>query len=120
MTKDASSGTSSAYLLMEVTGEYGEVRDMYFKMILENGHIGAGKSLETVRYFRGDTMVDMFDVACRIPRVKGKDRGTGVKMVQPVSREEYLRGIEQVEDDRYLNTRKNRKHSKKTKIALYH
>ncbi len=54
---------------------------MYFKMILECGHAGAGRSLETVRYFRGESPVDMFSIAARVPRAKGKDRGTGVKLV---------------------------------------
>ena len=84
-------------------------------MILENGHVGAGNSLETVRYFRGGSMVDMFDMAARIPRVKGKHAGTGVKLVQPVSREEYLQGVKQAAGDRYLNTRKKKRHSKRKK-----
>ena len=93
---------------------------MYFKLILENGHVGAGKSLEMVRYFRGENPVDMFNFAARIPRVKGKICGTGVKMVQSVSRDEYLKGIQQTSGDRYLSTRKKKKHTKRKKEVLFH
>lgn len=92
---------------------------MYYKMILENGHVGAGKSLETVRYFRGENAVDMFSMAARVPRVKGKDRGAGVKIVQPVSRDEYLKGIKQAKSDPYLSTRK-KKGSRRRKEVLFH
>lgn len=93
---------------------------MYYKLIVENGHIGAGKSLETVRYFRGENPVDMFNIAARIPRAKGKDRGTGVKLVQSVSRDEYLQGIKQAAYDPYLKTRKKRKSGKRKKEVLFH
>ena len=94
---------------------------MYFKMILESGHVGAGNSLETVRYFRADNPVEMFSLAARIPRTKGKARGTGVKLIQPVSREEYLAGSRQEASDPYLNRRKNRKGSRrKSKDVTFH
>ena len=93
---------------------------MYYKLILENGHIGAGKSLETVRYFSGENPVDIFDVASRIPRVKGKKGGTGVKLVQSVSRDEYLKGIKNAANDKYLNTWKKKKFSKRKKEVLFH
>ncbi len=92
---------------------------MYFKMVLENGHVGSGKSLETVRYFKGKSMVDMFSGATRIPRIKGKDTGTGVKLVQTITREEYIRGIQQVASDRYLSKRK-KKGSRKRKDIIFH
>ncbi len=92
---------------------------MYFKMILECGHVGAGRSLETVRYFRGESPVDMFSIAARVPRAKGKDRGTGVKLVQSVSRDEYIKGIQQAAGDRYLSARKKSKHKKKKEV-LFH
>jgi len=93
---------------------------MYYKLILENGHVGAGKSLETVRYFRGGNPVDMFSLAARVPRVKGKNSGTGVKMVQSVSRDEYLKGIQQASGDRYLSTRKKKKRTKRKKEVIFH
>lgn len=93
---------------------------MYYKLIMESGHIGAGKSLETVRYFRGENPVDMFNIAARIPRTKGKDRGTGVKLVQSVSRDEYLEGIRQAAYNPYLNTRGKKKNNKRKKEVLFH
>ena len=92
---------------------------MYYKLILENGHIGAGKSLETVRFFRGESPVDMFDIAARIPRVKGKNRGTGVKLIQSISKDEYIQGIRQVAGDKYLSRRK-KKNTKRKKEVLFH
>jgi hypothetical protein len=89
-------------------------------MVIDNGHVGAGKSLETVRYFRGDSSVDMFSIAARIPRSKGKDRGTGVKLVQTVSRDEYLKGIKREVSDPFLNKKKKQKRSKRKKEVLFH
>ena len=93
---------------------------MYYKLILENGHVGSGKSLETVRYFRGENPVDMFGIASNIPRVKGKKWGTGVKLVQSVSRDEYIQGIKSAACDPYLKTRKKKKYNKKKKEVLFH
>ena len=93
---------------------------MYYKLILENGHVGAGKSLETVRYFRGENPVDMFSLAARVPRVKGKNSGAGVKMVQSVSREEYIKGVQQAAGDRYLSTRIKKKIAKRKKEVYFH
>jgi hypothetical protein len=92
---------------------------MFFKLILENGHVGAGNSLETVRYFRAENPVDMFTIASRIPRVKGKVSGGGVKLVERISREEYERGIQENRHNPYLRTRK-KKSSRKRKKVLYH
>ncbi len=94
---------------------------MYFKLILEGGHVGAGKSLETVRYFRAGSTLDAFDLANRVPRIKGKSFGTGVKLIKQVSREEYRDGLRKTSSDPYLNTRrKNRKSSKRRKDVLFH
>jgi hypothetical protein len=45
---------------------------MYYRAIIECGHMGAGKSVDTVRYFRAENPVDLFSAAARIPRAKGK------------------------------------------------
>ena len=97
-----------------------KVLEMYFKLILDSGHVGAGKSLETVRYFKGKNPVDLFSLVSRMPRVKGKHTGSGIKLVQSIGRDEYLRGIKQTSEDRYLNTRKSRKGSGRKKEVLYH
>jgi len=92
---------------------------MYFKLILESGHVGSGKSLEKVRYFTGRDPVDVFNTAARLPRVKGKEWGTGVKSVQSISREEYIRGVRESTDDPYFETRKKRKASRRRKELLF-
>jgi len=81
---------------------------MYYKAIIECGHLGAGKSLDTVRYFRADNPVDLFSAAARIPRAKGKSLGTGVKLLEKITREEYKKGIEETRSSLYLLTSKNR------------
>jgi hypothetical protein len=91
---------------------------MFFKLVLENGHVGAGSSLETVRYFTAQNPVEMFTIASRIPRVKGKGNSTGVKLVERISREEFEKGIQNTLDNSYLKTRK--KTTPKRKKALFH
>ena len=81
---------------------------MYYKAIIECGHMGAGKSLDTVRYFRAENPVDLFSVAARIPRTKGKAQGTGVKLLEKITREEYEKGRQETSSNPYLQTRKNR------------
>ena len=98
-----------------------EETKMFFKLILEGGHVGAGKSLDTVRYFRAESTVDAFELANRVPRVKGKTAGTGVKLIQQVSHDEYREGIRSSSKDPYLNTRrKNRGSKKRRKDILFH
>jgi len=92
---------------------------MFFKLVLENGHVGAGNGLETVRYFRAENPVEMFSIASRIPRVKGKFNGTGVKLVERISREEYERGIKDNQDNPYLRTRKRRSGRKNRKSPIH-
>jgi hypothetical protein len=97
----------------------GEVPSMFFRLILENGHVGAGNSFETVRYFKADNPVDMFNIASQIPRVKSKYGGNGVKLVERISREEYRKGIRENRQHPYLRTRK-KKSSRKKKETLFH
>lgn len=92
---------------------------MFFKLVLESGHVGAGNSLETVRYFTGQDPVEMFSVASRIPRVKGKINATGVKLIEKISREEFERGIKNNLKNSYFKTRK-KKAVRKRKDILFH
>jgi hypothetical protein len=45
---------------------------MYYRAIIECGHMGAGKSVDTVRYFRADNPGDLRSVAAGSPRPKGE------------------------------------------------
>ena len=69
-----------------------EEDSMFFKLVLEGGHIGAGKSYEMVRYFRGRDIMSVLDSALKTPRVKKKGGARGVKLIQPISEKEYILG----------------------------
>ena len=75
---------------------------MYFKLVMEGGHVGAGKSYEMVRYFEDD---DIFCVLAKshIPRVKKKEFGRGIKFVKEISWREYVTGKRRERKDPYLN-----------------
>lgn len=63
---------------------------MYFKVVLEGGHAGAGKSFEMVRYFEAENAIVLLKYLESYPALKSKSTGGGITLVQPVSREEYL------------------------------
>jgi hypothetical protein len=76
---------------------------MYFKLVMEGGHVGAGKSYEMVRYFEGD---DVFGVLARsrfIPRLKKKEFGGGITLIKEISWREYLHGKGRERRNPYLN-----------------
>jgi len=76
---------------------------MFFKLILEGGHLGAGKSYDVVRYFRGKDIVSVLTWAFHIPRVKKKESGKGIKMIREISKKEYVLGKMKERKDPYLN-----------------
>lgn len=76
---------------------------MFFKLILAGGHVGAGKSYDMVRYFKGKDIISVMDSALKAPRVKKKHGGQGIKLIQPISEEEYLLGKTNETDDPYLS-----------------
>jgi len=76
---------------------------MYYKLVMEGGHVGAGKSYEMVRYFEGDNIFCVHAKSLHIPRVKKKAFGGGVKLVKEISWREYITGKRQERKDPYLN-----------------
>jgi len=76
---------------------------MYFKLVMEGGHVGAGKSYDMVRYFEGDDIFGVFSRAFRTPRLKKKEFGSGVKLIQEISWREYIAGKGRERKDPYLN-----------------
>ena len=76
---------------------------MFFKLILEGGHLGAGKSYDIVRYLRGRDIVSVLSWAFSIPRAKKKDSGKGIKLIKEISEKEYLVGKKREKTDPYLN-----------------
>lgn len=81
---------------------------MFFKLILESGHVGAGKSYDMVRYIEGKDIFSVLSTASRFPRVKKKGNRKGIKLIQEITRREYLQGRMRERDDPYLNTRRRR------------
>jgi hypothetical protein len=65
---------------------------MYFKLVMEAGHVGAGKSCDMVRYFEGDDIFGIFAGSRHIPRLKKKESGNGIKLIKEISRREYIHG----------------------------
>lgn len=76
---------------------------MYFKLVMEGGHVGAGKSYEMVRYFQGDDIFGILTRTRSIPRLKKKESGGGIKLIQEISWREYLTGKGRERRDPYLN-----------------
>ena len=66
---------------------------MYYKLIMETGHLGAGKSLERVRYCEGEDILSVFERAHSFPKVKKKERRRGIVSIEQISRSEYLKGL---------------------------
>jgi hypothetical protein len=76
---------------------------MYFKLVMEGGHVGAGKSYEMVRYFEGDDIFSVLAKSLHLPRMKKKEFGEGIKLIQEISWREYIYGKGRERKDPYLN-----------------
>ena len=76
---------------------------MYFKLVMEGGHVGAGKSYDMVRYFQGDDIFGILTRTHAIPRLKKKESGGGIKLIKEISWREYLTGKGRERRDPYLN-----------------
>ena len=76
---------------------------MYFKLVMEAGHVGAGKSCDMVRYFEGDDIFGVLARSRRIPRLKKKESGNGIKLIKEISWREYIHGKGQERRNPYLN-----------------
>ena len=65
---------------------------MYYKILMEHGHMEAGKSLDIFRYIEADNVEDLFDELETCPGLKAKVSGRDVSMVKPISRQEFELG----------------------------
>ena len=83
---------------------------MFFKLILEGGHLGAGKSYDIVRYLKGRDILSVLRWAFHIPRAKKKESGKGIKLIKEISEKEYLLGKKKEKRDPYLNPPNRRLH----------
>ena len=70
---------------------------------MEGGHVGAGKSYDMVRYFKGDDILCVLARALRAPRLKRKEFAGGIKLIKEVSWKEYVKGKSRERRDPYLN-----------------
>ncbi len=76
---------------------------MFFKLVMEGGHVGAGKSYEMVRYFEGDNILGVLTHSLRTPRLKKREFAAGIKLIKEVSWREYVQGKRRERRDPYLN-----------------
>jgi hypothetical protein len=76
---------------------------MYFKLVMEGGHVGAGKSYEMVRYFEDDDIFCVLAKSLHIPRMKKKEFVGGITFVKEISWREYATGKRMEKRDPYLN-----------------
>ncbi len=81
---------------------------MFFKLILESGHVGAGKSYEMVRYLKGRDIFSVLFSASHFPRVKKKGSRKSIKMIQEITKTEYHQGRMRERGDPYLNTHRRK------------
>ena len=75
---------------------------MYFRVVVECGHVGAGKSFEAVRYWRAKNASHALSSASALPRAKKKNL-TIVKSVLPITQREYDLGLKEEALNPYLS-----------------
>jgi hypothetical protein len=81
----------------------GQVKRMYLELIMETGHVGAGKSCDMVCYFEGDDIFDILARSCCMFRLKKKESGVGIKLIKEISWREYIHGKGRERRNPYLN-----------------
>ena len=75
---------------------------MYYKVLMEGGHIGAGKSYDMTRYLQADSLISILDTLKKMPRLKVKGFSKAVKEITTVSHKEFCRGKRKESRDNYL------------------
>ncbi len=75
---------------------------MYYKVMMEGGHMGAGKSCDMTRYFRADNLLTVFDLLGKMPRLKSKGVSKSVKQIKEITEAEYRIGKHAESEDSYL------------------
>ena len=74
---------------------------MYFRVVVECGHVGAGKSFEAVRYWEAKNASHALSSASALPRAKKKNLAV-VKSVIPITQDEYALGLKEEASNPYL------------------
>lgn len=75
---------------------------MYYKVMMEGGHMGAGKSYDMTRYFKADNLLTVFDLLATMPRLKTKGVSKSVRQIEQISEEEFRLGKHAESEDFYL------------------
>ena len=75
---------------------------MYYKVLMEGGHMGAGKSYDITRYLQAESLGSILDILKKMPRLKVKGFSRSVKEIAVVSREEFFQGKKVEGRDNYL------------------
>ncbi len=76
---------------------------MFFKVVMDGGHMGSGKSCEFVRYFEAEVAMDLFDLLRAFPGLKNKDSALGIRLVQAIDEDEFERGKLAEKQDPYYS-----------------
>lgn len=79
-----------------------------FKVVMEGGHMGSGKSCEFVRYFEAEDAMDLFGLLKAFPGLKNKDSASGISMVKAIYEAEFERGQSAEQEDPYYSRRSKR------------
>ena len=66
---------------------------MYYKVIMECGHIGAGNNHEKVWFIKGGDPLSVLRTATRLPGVKKKHTIDSVKLIKEITRDDYRSGL---------------------------
>lgn len=77
------------------------MKEKYYFIVLQCGHVGHRNSLEVTRYFKDLDILDAYISAKEMPRSKKKN--SSVKVVKEISYEDYIVGKEQEKNNPYLN-----------------
>ena len=65
---------------------------MYYKVLMEGGHMGAGRSYDMCRYFNVSHIGVIFNLLGKMPRLKSKGVSRSVKLIEAISQDEYKQG----------------------------
>ncbi|MBI3753738.1 MAG: hypothetical protein HY266_06830 [Deltaproteobacteria bacterium] len=66
---------------------------MFYKLIIECGHMGAGNALDRIWFIKGENPLAVLQKARALPRVKRKETTLAIKLIKEITREEYISGI---------------------------
>ena len=78
-------------------------RSMFFKVVMDGGHVGSGKSYEFVRYFEAEDAIDLFNLLKAFPGLKNKDSGSGISLVKAIDKGEFELGKLAEKEDPYYS-----------------